>query len=71
VSILLAVKDSRVTPGLLGLLVVALLVAATVFLLRSLNKQLKRVNFEEGRPPTPPDTGRAGGSDPEDPAEES
>ena len=48
--VLLAVEESEVTPGVLGLVVVALLIAATVFLLRSLNKQLKRVNFEE-RPP--------------------
>ncbi len=52
------VDPARVTPGLLGFLVVLALGLATWALLRSLNKQLKRVDFEEqpprGEPPPPP-----------------
>ncbi|MDI2128835.1 hypothetical protein [Yinghuangia seranimata] len=48
----LAVEDDRVSPGLLGFCVVAVLAVATWLLLKSMNKQMKRVNFEE-RPETP------------------
>jgi hypothetical protein len=61
VNVQLAVEAADVTPGVLGLVVVAALVAATVFLLRSLNKQLKRVDFDEtSRPdqPSGPDQSR-------------
>jgi hypothetical protein len=43
----LAVEESKVTPGLLGFVVVAALGIATWFLLKSMNKQLKRVDFED------------------------
>jgi hypothetical protein len=43
---------SQVEPGLLGFLVVAGLVVALVFLLRSMNKQLRKIP-----PPQEPDTG--------------
>jgi hypothetical protein len=42
----LAVEESKVTPGLLGFLVVAGLGIATWFLLKSMNRQLKRVDFD-------------------------
>lgn len=44
---LAALEEDKVTPGLLGFTVVAVLAAATWLLLRSMNKQIKRVNFEE------------------------
>jgi hypothetical protein len=49
----LAVEESKVTPGLLGFLVVAGLGIATWFLLKSMNKQLKRVDFDDERKPAP------------------
>ena len=42
-----AVDPARVTPGLLGFLVVLGLALATWFLLRSMSRQLGRVDFEE------------------------
>ena len=47
VAFQLAVEESKVTPGLLGFCVVALLGIATWLLLRSMNRQLRRVDFEE------------------------
>lgn len=44
---LAALEEDKVTPGLLGFTVVAVLALATWFLLKSMNKQLKRVNFDE------------------------
>ncbi|MGW1993062.1 hypothetical protein [Embleya sp. NPDC001921] len=47
----LAVEESKVTPGLLGFVVVAAIAVATWLLLKSMNKQLKRVDFDEdGKP---------------------
>jgi hypothetical protein len=43
----LAVDADQVGPGLVALLFVVGLAVALVFLLRSLNKQLKRIRFEE------------------------
>ncbi|MFF2041344.1 hypothetical protein ACFVVX_13010 [Kitasatospora sp. NPDC058170] len=46
------VPDEKVTPGLLGFVVFAALGVATWFLVKSMNKQFKRVNFvEEPEPP--------------------
>jgi hypothetical protein len=50
-----AVADSKVNPGALGFIVVALLGVATWLLIRSMTKHLKRVDFpeakdEDGRP---------------------
>src|SRR5690606_29778568 len=65
-----AVDPEDVTAGGTGFLVIAALVVATVFLLRSLNRQLKKVDFEEeplddaDRPgATPPAGGPDGGAD--------
>jgi hypothetical protein len=44
---LLAVEESRVTPGLLGFVVVALLGVATWLLIRSMNRQMRKVRFDE------------------------
>lgn len=43
----LAVNPDKVTPGLLGFIVFAVLGAATWFLLKSMNRQFKKVDFEE------------------------
>ncbi len=53
---LLAVDESQVTPGVLGFLVVAALAVATWLLIRSMSRQLKKINFAErdrgdGAPP--------------------
>jgi len=41
----LAVDDSAVSPGVLGFLVVALLGVATYLLIRSMNRQIKRIDL--------------------------
>ncbi len=46
-------NDQTVSPGVVGSLVVLVLAVATVLLLRSLNRQLKKVRFPE----PPPDDG--------------
>ena len=42
-----APDPDQVRPGVLGLLVVLGLVVATVFLLRSFTKQLRKIDFKE------------------------
>ena len=46
---LLAVDESKVTPGLLGFGVVALLGVATYLLIRSMNRQIKRIDLPDER----------------------
>jgi hypothetical protein len=48
-----ALDESKVTPGLTGFLVVAALGVALWLLLRSFLRQLRRIDFEEGREPGP------------------
>ena len=62
--LLLAVEDSRVTPGVLGFLVVALLGVATYLLIRSMNRQIRRIDLPEepAEPARDPDPGPAPGS---------
>jgi hypothetical protein len=43
----LALDETKVTPGLLGFVVFAALAVATWFLVKSMNKQFKRVDFVE------------------------
>ncbi|MED7948361.1 MULTISPECIES: hypothetical protein [unclassified Streptomyces] len=43
----LAVDDAKVTPGLLGFVVFAVLGVATWFLAKSMNRQFKKVDFVE------------------------
>lgn len=46
-----AVDDSKVTPGVLGFIVVAVLGVATWLLIRSMNRQMKKIDIPpEGRP---------------------
>lgn len=40
-----AVAESKVTPGVLGFLVVALLGVATYLLIRSMNRQIRRIDL--------------------------
>ncbi len=44
---LAALDEDKVSPGLLGFTVVAVLAVATWLLLKSMTRQLKRVDFEE------------------------
>lgn len=56
--------ENKVTPGLLGFVVFALIGGATWLLMRSMNKQLKRVDFDtapEGRATAP----AGGGAEPD------
>lgn len=50
-AVQLAVEESKVTPGLLGFVVVAFLAVATWLLLKSMNTRLKRVDFDESGTP--------------------
>jgi hypothetical protein len=45
-----APASSNVTPGVLGFLVVAAMGVALVFLLRSMNKQFRKITPEAGKP---------------------
>jgi hypothetical protein len=71
-DLLIAVEPEDVTAGTAGFVVIAALVVGTVFLLRSLNKQLKKVDFEEETDETAEDGtgeegtgGSAAGEDPD------
>ena len=46
-TVLAAVDESKVTPGLLGFVVVALLGVATYLLIRSMNRQIRRIDLPE------------------------
>jgi hypothetical protein len=63
---LLAVDDSKVTPGILGFLVVFALGVATWVLIRSMMRHLRKVDFDDGSTPTggPDGATTDGGSDP-------
>lgn len=46
-----AADDSKVTPGVLGFIVVAAIGVATWLLIRSMNRQMKKIDIPpEGRP---------------------
>jgi hypothetical protein len=63
-DLLMAVEPEDVTAGTAGFVVIAALVVGTVFLLRSLNKQLKKVDFEEtDESAEPVETEETGGTD--------
>ncbi|HEX7187889.1 MAG TPA: hypothetical protein VF423_06670 [Actinomycetes bacterium] len=46
-AVLRAVDESAVTPGVLGFLVVALLGVATYLLIRSMNRQIRRIDVPD------------------------
>jgi hypothetical protein len=46
-SVARAVEESNVNPGLLGFVVVALLGVATWLLIRSMNRQLKKIDLPD------------------------
>jgi len=48
--------SDNVTPGVLGFLVVAAMGVALVFLLRSMNKQFRKITPEDGEPKEPAKT---------------
>jgi hypothetical protein len=50
--LVLAIDPNRVTPGVLGLVVVVALGIATWLLMRSMNRHLRRIDFDEGDPET-------------------
>ncbi|UGQ09380.1 hypothetical protein LO772_20830 [Yinghuangia sp. ASG 101] len=62
---LAALDEDKVSPGLLGFTVVAVLAVATWILLKSMTKRLKRVDFEE-KDIRGGDTGGARAGDPAD-----
>ena len=47
--------DSRVSPGVLGFVVVAILGLATWLLIRSMGRQLKKIDLPDDGIPTDPD----------------
>ncbi len=63
-----APASSMVTPGILGFLVFAALAVALVFLLRSMNKQFRKITPEPGPPGREGAGDPAGGQDARDPA---
>ena len=48
-----AVEESNVNPGLLGFVVVALLGVATWLLIRSMNRQIKKIDLPDDAPDQP------------------
>ena len=61
-----AVDDTDVSPGVLGFVVVALLGVATYLLIRSMNRQIRRIDL----PPDRPDDAAGGGAPDPRPADE-
>lgn len=48
------VDDNKVTPGILGFLVFAALAVGVWFLMKSMNRHMAKVNFEEAPDPAAP-----------------
>jgi hypothetical protein len=48
-----AVEESNVNPGLLGFVVVAVLGVATWLLIRSMNRQIKKIDLPDDPPDEP------------------
>lgn len=69
-ALLRAVDDSAVSPGVLGFVVVALLGVATYLLIRSMNRQIRRIDLPRSEPQEPVEGGgerpTAGPSDRQD-----
>jgi hypothetical protein len=66
VAVRLAVGDNDVSPGVLGFLVVALLGGATYLLIRSMNRQIKRIDLPDDAADRAPADGDLR-DDPDDP----
>ena len=67
-DVLLAVDKNEVNPGVLGFLVVALLGVALWLLIRSMHRQLGKVDFDEGgdvEESAETDGSNSGGPDPQ------
>jgi hypothetical protein len=47
VPVVRAIEDQKVSPGVLGFLVVAAIGIATWLLIRSMNRQLRKISFSE------------------------
>jgi len=56
-AVRLAVDNDDVSPGVLGFLVVALLGGATYLLIRSMNRQIKRIDIPDDAADRAPDDG--------------
>ena len=69
VAVRLAVGNDDVSPGVLGFLVVALLGGATYLLIRSMNRQIKRIDLPDDAADRAPADGdqRDNPDDPDDP----
>ncbi|MGZ4592657.1 MAG: hypothetical protein ACXV4A_03815 [Actinomycetes bacterium] len=74
-AVVLAIQDNAVSPGVLGFLVVAALGVATYLLVRSMNRQFRKIDLpddkqapgSEGAKRTPPPpNGGSGRADPPD-----
>jgi hypothetical protein len=63
IDVVLAYDKNTVNPGLLGFVVVALLGVATWLLIRSMQKHLRKVDFDEGA--QSPDEAEPGALDPD------
>ena len=50
IDVVFAYDKNKVNPGLLGFVVVALLGVATWLLIRSMQRHLRKVDFDEGAP---------------------
>jgi len=62
-AVVFAVDEKNVNPGLLGFVVVALLGVATWLLIRSMQRHLRKVDFDEGAAgpdPIEPETRESG-----------
>lgn len=60
------VNDDKVTPGLLGFVIFAVIAAALWLLMKNMGKQMKKIDFEE--PPAPSARERRASSGSEPPA---
>ena len=65
-AVRLAVDDNDVSPGVVGFLVVALLGGATYLLIRSMNRQIRRIDLPDDAADNAPDDDHSDGADDDD-----
>jgi hypothetical protein len=65
-AVRLAVDDNDVSPGVVGFLVVALLGVATYLLIRSMNRQIRRIDLPDDAADNAPDDDHSDGADDDD-----